>query len=218
MVTGCCDLQRAARKLLAANLIHVRIADAACVVCGFGRRCIGAPAQDRRHLPQRACDEYVATGQRGLGSVGIGDDDGLSGRRSLDGRGQNARHRADVAVQRELTVELEVVEPLRPELTAGAENAECDGEVEAATGLAHVRRAQVRSDAFLREREMGTLDGAVHAVLALANGRLGQADDIEFRQPTRQEDLDRDRRCLDTDLRATPEHGEAHVSVPRSGC
>ena len=109
-------------------------------------------------------------------------------------------------------------EPALPDLDgeALASGDEGDGEREIEGGalLGEVGRGEIDGDAPQRILVLGIEQRAAHAVLALPDRRLGQADDGEARQSVGEVHLHGHRGCVHTDLGARPDDGEAHGVPP----
>lgn len=73
--------------------------------------------------------------QGSLGGVGGGQDQGASAAGRLPGQGQRAAYRAQFAGERELAGKLMAGQVRGRDLPGGGEDAQCDGEVEAAAFL-----------------------------------------------------------------------------------
>ena len=67
-------------------------------------------------------------------------------------------------------------------LAGGGEDAEGDGQVEAAGFFGQVGGGEVDGDFFCGELEAALDDGGAHAVAAFLHFGVGQADDVELRQ------------------------------------
>src|SRR5688500_10771262 len=114
--------------------------------------------------------------------------------------GQHATHAADRSIERELPdAELGDVDR---ELTARAEDAERDREVESRAFLTALRGREVHRDPTERELEPAVSDRRAHPLARLAHGGVGEADDVEAGQPARDVDLDRHELGLETPQRA----------------
>jgi len=83
-----------------------------------------------------------------------------------------------------------------------------DGEVEARTDLAQVRRCEVDGGAALREVEARVEDRRADALARLAHGTVGEADDREVRQPLPEVHLDGDAPRLEPVDREGGDRGE----------
>jgi len=212
------DFQRAARLVLAADVAHVRAAGRHLVEVGRrGARQLGLPTQPGADLGQAFGQEDVALAdQRRFGGVGHRDDDSPAATPGAYQRGQDAGHGAQFARERQFAEKFAVVETFARHLGAGGEDAQGDGEIEAAAVLRQLRRREVHGDAPVRVVEGGALDGHAHAVARLAHGRFGQADDGGGWQAAGQVDLDDDLRRGDTFLRTREGDGEAHGAGNRN--
>jgi len=106
-----------------------------------------------------------------------------------------------------------------PASVSGArrEDAEGDREVEATSFLGQIGWCEVDGDALLRVLVARLQERGAHAILALAHGRLGQADDRRLRDAAAQVHFDLDRRRLDAALRATVHGRKAHACDDERG-
>ena len=74
----------------------------------------------------------------------------------------------------------------------------CDRQIEPAPCLLDVRRGEVDDDVALTEIDPHVRKGALDAHPALADGRLGEADQLEVRRASSALDLDADQVSLQT--------------------
>ena len=123
--------------------------------------------------------------------------------------GEDAAHRPHRAVERELADGDHPLQPLAGNETGRREHADGDRQVERRPHLAHVRRREVDRYPPRRKLEAGVADGALDAVAALADARVGQADEGDRRQPAvRYVDLDPDGMRLDAEQGRGPHDGQ----------
>ena len=117
------------------------------------------------------------------------------------GDGDRARNGPHATVERELTDAAVLEEPLRRELVRAGQQRERNRQVEAGSLLAKRRRGEVDRDVVaVRPRQHRVDDAAVHAVLGLLAGAVGEPDDRERRQLGRDEvRLDLDAARLEAD-------------------
>jgi hypothetical protein len=117
--------------------------------------------------------------------------------------------RSREALERELAHHGVVVETFRGKLPAAGENAERDRQVERGGLLGDFRRGKIHDDPVVRAVEPRIDHGAGHAVGALADGCVRQADQHRGRQrPGRDVDLDFDRHGIDPEHRKSLQAGE----------
>ena len=214
MATGCRHFQRAFRAQLTLDLGQVRLRCSTNI--GFRRR-----QRQQIALTAKMCGDFqycfgdsrFDLNKRRLDSVGRGNQDAVPGAGRSQGRGKNAGHAANFAVQRELAVELDSAESLVGHLASGREYTQRDCEIETASGLRHVGRREADRNSLLWPVETRSNDCAADAVLALANRRLGHADDRERRQTARQKDLDRNGWRVRAELRTALQYGETHAAL-----
>ncbi|MNT68640.1 hypothetical protein D3C72_2068900 [compost metagenome] len=103
------------------------------------------------------------------------------------------------------------VERFGRNLAAGGQDAQRDGQVEAAGLLGQVGRCQVDGDAAVGEFVAAVEDGGAHALAAFAHAGVGQADDGEDRQAVGQVRFHAHRRRGDAGQRAAAQDGKTHV-------
>ncbi len=138
---------------------------------------------DRQHLE--------AGHEAGLGGVG-------GGQQQLaiaiaPGAGRNRQHatcRVHRTVERELADDERVARRPARHDPAGRQHAEGNREVERRAGLSHVGGCEIHGDAFLWELEPRVADRGLHAIAALADGRVRQSDHHQRRQSEAQVDFD----------------------------
>ncbi|CUI79699.1 Uncharacterised protein [Achromobacter xylosoxidans] len=100
--------------------------------------------------------------------------------------------------------------PLLPrrQLSGGQQQAQRDGQVEAAGLLRNVGRRQIDRDAAGGEIEAAVEDGRAHAFTAFADFGVGQADHVETRQARPQVRLDAHRMGVQATERAAGDYGK----------
>ena len=99
-----------------------------------------------------------------------------------------ARHRANTPVERELADAGMLEEAMRGQLVRAGENGEGDRKVEPRPLLAERRRSEVDRDPIAGGPGQHRVDDpALHAVLRLLTGAIGEPDDRERRQVGRDE-------------------------------
>ena len=115
--------------------------------------------------------------------------------------GDRARDRAHPPVERELAHAAVLEQPARGQLAVSRENGECDRQVEPRALLAERRGREVHGDAILaRPGQHRVDDAAVHAVLGLLAGAVGEPNDRERGQVGADEvSLDLDAPWLEAD-------------------
>jgi hypothetical protein len=136
-------------------------------------------------------------------------------REQRQGHGQGAAHRPQFARERELAREFVGLEPRRLDLPARGQDAQRDGQVEAARILGQVGRREVDGDALVvGELQPRVLDGRAHALARLLDFHVGQPDEREAGQSVGQVDLDRDRGRLQAEQGAALHQRQTHCSSP----
>jgi len=130
----------------------------------------------------------------------------LAGR---NGHRENAFGRADRSVQGQLAAGCVRVKTLRLELSAGAQQAQSDRQVEGSRLFRQVGRREVDHNAVDGSRVAAVNQGPLDAMRALLDGRLGQSDQDRFRQGARRDiNLDLDRLRVDPEERVGKEPGK----------
>jgi hypothetical protein len=114
---------------------------------------------------------------------------------------QRATHRAERAVEPELTDRDEPRNRLRADLTRRHQEAERDREVEGSTLLSHVGRSEVHGDASRRQHEPRVDQRCRDTLPAFLDRARSQSDDRELRKPLGNIHLDGNIVGID------PEHG-----------
>jgi len=122
------------------------------------------------------------TGPGRLGTLGCGADQSLALRRGLQRRQQHARRRRDSPVQLQFSDD----NIMRQRLGIGRSNrrqqAQRDRQIEVGAFLRQIGRRQVHGDPLRRERQADRCQRGMHALAALGDSLVGQADDRESRQ------------------------------------
>ncbi len=121
-----------------------------------------------------------------------------------------ALHRAHRAGERQFAEAFVFVQRLGGYLAAGSENAQCYGEVEAATILGQIGRCQIERDAFVGKLEGRIENRAAHAILAFLDRGFRQAHQGQGWQAVGQVRLDGDGWCFDADLGAAVDYRQGH--------
>ncbi len=134
-----------------------------------------------------------------------------------EAHGQCAAYRPQLARERKFAGEFVAVEAIGLDLPRGDQDAQCDGQVEAAGFLGQVRRREIDGNASRREFEVAVLDGGADAVACFLDLGVGQADQGEGGQAGGEMDLDRDFRRRHACERTAPQHGERHGSITWRG-
>lgn len=221
MAAGGGDLERAPGLVLAAHVGQVGAAGQRAGGGGQGRRRArqhpvpGEVGVDREQVV--AGMDAGGGGAGGLRAVGGGHEQGAARRGRGQAGGEHAGNRAQLAGEGELAEEFLALQRGQRDEAVGGEDAEGDGQVEAAAFLGQVRRRQVDGDVALRELEAGVEQRGAHAVLALAHGGLGQADDGKAGQAGAEVDLDGDGGGFQPQLCARAHDGERHPCLLRPG-
>ncbi len=150
-----------------------------------------------------ACKRSFVTVGQGQHDIAPGACGGEHGRqRAFDG--------AQLAGQGQLAVELDITQRVARHLSGGREDAERDGQVEAAAVLGHVCRCQIDGDAALWKFQLRALQGGAYTVAAFAHCRIGQPDDGYRRQASGQMHFDTHFRRIDAGLGTTVDEGKRH--------
>ena len=132
-----------------------------------------------------------AIDEGGLGRVCDGDEHAFEAVvTSGDGQRKHSADRLHETVERELATHHPRPERLWFEHASGFQGGEGDGELERGALLADVRRGEVHGDPFLGKVESGIPKRGDDADLALLDGALGEADDVEIGKADRHVDLD----------------------------
>ena len=209
------NLQRPPGAGLAADVLHVgHVGDAAGLdQCRHVQ--LGAPGQRRAHACKIIGQPAIGIAdQPGLGRVGARQHQAAPGIARVQDSRQAARHTLHLAGQRQFAQELVLIEHPGLELIRGDQNTQRDRQIEAAAVLRQIGRRQRHCDAPRRRRETGIGDRGAHPVARFAHRRIGQADDIEARQPAGQVHLDAHRRGGNAELGAGMDDGEVHGAFP----
>lgn len=181
-----------------------------------GRKLDGAVegADDLAQVVRR--QDPGARDETGLGRVGRRHDEPARGAPCGQSRRYDAGDRAQLAAERELAEELDIVElPGFP--SPGQDDAERDREIETSAFLRNVGRAEMGRDAARGPFEATVHEGRPHAVAALAHGRRREPRDRECRQAARDVHLDADLVGLEPRLAATDQPRQAHGETARGG-
>ena len=157
-----------------------------------GRNGLDAP-QCVHDLTGRCCRvdlHFASAGLSGFGSVLGGDiERPHTAGGSFQRHGQDAGHRAETAVQRQLPQKGRVLRR-RLQLPGSGQHRQQQGQVIHRAGLADVGGSEVDGDAAVRPLEAQIFQGCVDAVAALPDGGVRQADDGEGGHPARDVGLD----------------------------
>jgi hypothetical protein len=195
-----CDLERAPAESLTAHIGEVGYQTG--VVLDRGRRwrrpCGLTPEYSGQRLHAVG---LLAAHERRLAQVAQRDDE--PGRHRGVGQGDHARDVTQRTVEAQLAAERQPFGAGGTDLAGGDEKASSDREVETGAPFADARRSQVDGDPTEGPGQSAREDGGAYAIACLADGRVGQTDNGEPRQPVRHVDLDRD--------------GATHGTVERGG-
>jgi hypothetical protein len=188
------DFERALRALLAAHVSEVGAGVHLCrrraqVGAGDGQGL--APEQVVEHLSEVARGAHLDPGREaGFRTVARRHDDAPAARLAGgEGQRQGAPDRSQTTVQGQLAHEGQTLQCRGLEAAGGGQDSDGDGQVETGAALAQPGGGEVDGDAAVRERPADAGDGGANAGGALANGRLGQADDVDARQLRADPDL-----------------------------
>ena len=123
---------------------------------------------------------------------------------------QGAANRTQIARQCELAGELVAGQCGRGQLSGCSENAQGDRQIESAGLLRQVCRRKIDRDLARRKFELRVLQRRAHPVTAFPDFGVGQSDQIERGQPSREVHFDRDRRRIESGKRAAMQDGNRH--------
>ena len=121
----------------------------------------------------------------------------FAARIGADGGGQHAGDRRDRAVEAELAEHGEAGQRVVRDGADGGHQAERDRQIVVAAFFGQVGRREVDGDAARRQREARGGQRRAHPLARFGDRFVGQADDVESRQPRRDLDLDIDGTNLD---------------------
>ena len=177
-----CDLERAPRARLTLDVPEIgMLHPGSRRLIVLGRRNGFAPGKMCHDTGERARSVNPRFGQHGLGGIVGRHDDCTPHLACPDDSRKQARDRAQCTVECQLTVNLEVFEGRRRELSLCRKDPQRDGKIVAPARLAHLGGPETDRDALLREVETGAHERAANAVLAFPHGCLGHAHDREGR-------------------------------------
>ena len=131
-------------------------------------------------------------------------------RRADSAIGKRAADRPQRAAQRQLTGELEARQRGVRDLAGRREDADRDRQIVAPRLLGQIGGREVDRDLARREIELRVLQRGAHAVARFLDLGVGQADEIERRQPAGEVDFDRDERGLEPGETAREDDRERH--------
>ena len=153
-------------------------------------------ADDLDEVAEAVNDE--AGDERGLLFVDVRDDEALESQAfDQDGDREDAGHRLEPSVQGQLADEKIIAQPLGREDPLLGQEAQGDGKVEGGALLLPVGRGEVDGDLPGRDVVAAVLQRGPDALLALPDGRVGQADGDELRKSEGNIGLDLDGIGLD---------------------
>ncbi len=133
------------------------------------------------HVEQRPHGVDVhAADHGGFSGIGFGDDHARNlASAGLNGDGQRAANAAHAAIERKFSDEQTVGDLLLGQPAVGADDAQRHGQVEARTFLLDVGGSEIDCDVGRRNVVAAILQRRAHAVAALADRGIGQADGVE---------------------------------------
>ena len=131
------------------------------------------------------------------------------------GHGQGALDRTDAAVQGQFADGGEIADLFGQHLSGGHEQAQGDGQIEAAGTFGQVGRGQVDDGAAVMAGIAEVGQGPLDAVNALLDGHFRQADQNRFREPDGDVDLHLNGNRFDTDQGKGIQLGE-HAAISTS--
>ena len=135
--------------------------------------------------------------QAASGAAGGGADQAFAARIGADRRRQHAGDRGQRAVEAELAEHGEARERVRRHRADRRHQAERDRQVVVAAFLRQVGGREIDGDAARRQRQPGGDQRGAHPLARFRHRLVGQADDVEGRQPGRDLHLDIDGARLD---------------------
>jgi hypothetical protein len=223
MAAGRGDLQRALGVGLAAHVGQVghRCRGDQRGPAGLGTRQrpgLVAGLQRGHHVEQVCGREHRHVGgERSLARTGFGQHE--RARAVFARHGQRQRERATHGAQRtgqtQFTRELVGRKARRVDLPVGREDAQGDGQVEAAGVFRQLGGREVDGDALVRRKRQPALrECGAHALARLFDLRVGQADEREARQAVGQMHFHLHRRRGHPVQRATHHHRQGHTRPP----
>ena len=199
MAAGGGDFQRALRRFLALD-----IGEVGEQVAGFGDAGLGA----RQHLhaaemigdgdqAARREDRHVAARPRRFRSGSRRADDAARAALAAIAAGSTPATGGDGAVEGQFAERDEVAELVAGDGADRRHQRQRDRQIVVAAFLGQVGGREVDDDALRRQRQAGGMERAAHALAALGDRLVGQADDDEVRQARRDLHLHVDRDRLD---------------------
>ncbi|MND81551.1 hypothetical protein D3C80_733530 [compost metagenome] len=156
------------------------------------------------------CKHFQPRGQAGFLGIFPGHHQGAASIACGQGGGQYALHRTHAAGECQLAQAFDIQQRCGGYLPAGGEDAQGNGQIEAAAVFRQVRRGQIEGNAACGEFEAGVEHGAAYPVLAFLDRGFRQANQGQRRQAIGQVCLDRDGRGHHADLGAAVDDGEGH--------
>ncbi len=139
----------------------------------------GEQADDLDEIAEAVNDE--AGNECGLLFVGVGDDEAPKAQAlDEDGDGEDAGHGLEPPVQGQFADEQIIAQSLGGEDPLLGQESQGDGQVEGRALLLPVGRGEVDGDLAGRDVVAAVLQGGPDALLALPDGRVGQADGDEL--------------------------------------
>ncbi len=179
---------------------------------GLHRRQFPLAAQVFAQLEQVIGGDDAHPGhQGGFGGVGPGHQQGALLVSAGQGGGQDSLHRAQLPGQGQLAEGFAVLQAVCGDLVAGHQQAEGDGQVEAAAFLGQIGWGEVDGDALEAGKvEAGVLQRAADPILALTYCGLRHADQSETGHAIGQVDFNSDWWCLNSQFCATVNNRQGH--------
>ena len=214
-----CDLQHALGRLLAAHIGKIGVDG----LVGGSR-----PGRADRHRLQRlGAGQVRAHGQQRCG----GKHDRIAYARRLVGarcgqhkcaaiaagrerHRQRATNRSQRTGEREFPGELAAREFARGNLAGRGEDADGDGQIEAAGVLRQIGGREIHRDLSRRKLELRGLQRGAYAILRFTDLGIRQANEVEGGQAAGEMHLDGDQRCFGTGEPAGKDDSDAHDQCP----
>jgi hypothetical protein len=170
----------------------------------------------RHYFEQRAGRQDACTGgEGGLRRIALRKDERASGRARREGHRERPAHGAQLASERKLAGEFLPLERGQGELAARREDAHRDRQVEAAGVLRQLGGREIHRDAARRKFEVRMVERCAHAVARLAHLGVGQANDMERRQPRAEVHLHGHLGRVDAGKRAARHRSNRHEATQR---
>ena len=199
MAAGGGDLERALGALLALDVLEVdeRGRRFAHLRLRAGEHLRAAEMIGELDQRARRDDLHLRARPGGFGAAGGGADEAFAACIGADRGRQHARDRGERAVEAELAQHGEARQRIGRDGADRRHQAERDRQIVVAAFLRQVGGREIDGDAPGRQRQARCDQRRAHALARLGHGLVGEADDVEGRQPRRHLHLDIDRAGFD---------------------